>query len=372
MRDEAFRWTCRGVMTGWSGAGEERPVPARRAWLWLTVIACLLSLGTSASVYAAQDGPPGLCRAERLYVSDNPESVRATRGLLYAPLGEATCVRLLYHHENVNPSAPLALRVWAYDSDRVPAEADVTLGQGGPDRDPMRAGHLAMVRFWQAVLAGSSVHLSIAAHQWKPLVAEVLAPYDVVSGLVQVEVRRGHLTLAVLAYLPGASESDISPASFFERQDTHPFGVFVAPRIERHLEAEMDRPRGMLIAGSDFLRSERTGDLLKGNYGVIYHLRIECLNPYSRPVLLTLGFTPLHGPAAATLVVGHRLVEVPPLPQGVHRDVVRFQVSPGRWPLDIWMSPEGGSAYPVRLEFLPALPVGSGQAGAPVSLPRSH
>lgn len=342
------------------------PGVAGRARSWLSLIGCLALLAAGAPSHAAQDGPPGLCRADRLYVSDNPEAVRDTRGLLYAPVADATCVRLLYHHENANPELPLALQAWAYDSDRVPAELDVALGNAGPNRDAMRVGHLAAVRFWQAMLAGRSERLVVPAHRWRPLVAAVLAPHEVVSGLVQVAIRHGHVVLAVLAYLPGASQSDISPASFFQRQDTHPFGVFAAPRIDRRLEAALNRPRGMLLAGTDFLRSEGTGGLLKGNYGVVYHLSIECLNPFGHPVLLTLGFTPLHGPAGATLVVNHRLLEVPPLPLGAHRDVARLWIPPGRWPLDIWMTPEGGSAYPVRLEFLPALPVASRPNGGPV------
>jgi len=29
-------------------------------------------------------------------------------------------------------------------------------------------------------------------------------------------------------------------------------------------------------------------------------------------------------------------------------------VPPGRWPVEIWAFPEGASAYPVELAFLPA------------------
>ncbi len=322
-----------------------------RAWL-AAFAACTVLLSVARSGAEASDRPAGLCRAQWLFVSDNPEAVSTTRGLFYAAAGDARCIRLLYHHENAHPGSPLAIQVWAYDDDSVPAEIEVTSGVGGPAADPMVVGHRAAVRFWQAVLAGDKASLTIPPHQWKPLSIAVLSPHDVVSGLAQIAIKTGRLGIAVLANLPGVPE--ISPSSFLQRQGTHPFGVFASPLIDQRLEAPLDQPRGLLLAGTGFLRDPGAGRMLKGNYGVVYHLVVDCLNTSNRPMLLTLALMPLHGPAAGTLLVNGTLISVPPAARGSHREVARFWVPPGRWPVEIWAFPEGASAYPVELAFLPA------------------
>lgn len=322
------------------------------SWSVVVGLCCAAALNGAPPAGAGQD-LPRLCQADSLLVSDNPETVRETRGLFFAETGNATCVRLLYHHENGHPTSPMAVQVWARDDDDVPARLEVTLGAGGPAPDPMVAGHLAAVRFWHALLSDTAAAVSIAPHQWKPLMTTVLRPQDVISGLAQIKIASGRLTVVVLAYLPGASEADITPASFLARVGTHPFGVFKLPLIEEHFEALLDQPRGLLLAAGGFLTSPQQHHMLKGNYGVVYHLRVDCVNPSTRPVLLTVELSPRHGPAAGTLVVNGTLVDIPPLARDARWEVGRYRVPPGRWPLDIWTSPEGGSAYPVRLDFLP-------------------
>jgi len=318
----------------------------------LAMLCCAAMFGLPLPVNAGRPIPLP-CAADWLFVSDNPEAVRGTRGLLYAETETATCVRLLYHHENARSDSPMAIQVWARDDDDVPAHLALTLGAGGPAPNPMSVGHRAILRFWQAVLSGAATSLEIAPHQWKPLVQTVLQPHDVISGLAQLQIMTGRLTIVVLAYLPGTSEADIAPASFFTRVGTHPFGVFKSPFIEEHLEARLDQPRGLLLAGAGYLSSPTQGFMLKGNYGVVYHLRVECVNPSGRSMLLTVKFSPLHGPAAGILIVNGTLVDIPPLGRDAVREIGRFQIPPGRWPLDIWTVPEGASAYPVQLEFLP-------------------
>ncbi len=326
-----------------------------RRSMWAVLVLCVTALAWCLpSTATAREEITGLCRADALFVSDNPEAVRGTRGLFRADTGGAGCVRLLYHHENAAPSSRMAIQIWALDPDDSAVHLRFTLGAGGPTQDVMAAGHSAAVKFWQAVLANAAVPMDIAPHQWKPLLETVLEPRDVISGLAQVEITGGRLTLVVLAYLPGESEGDIAPASFLARVGTHPFGVFSAPLIEEHVEAKLDQPRGLQLAGGKFLVGRQPGEILKGNYGVVYHLRVSCVNASSRPVLLSLVFTPRHGPAAGTLVINGRLVEVPPLPLGARREVGRYRIPAGTWLFDIWTLPEGASAYPVRLDFLPA------------------
>jgi hypothetical protein len=217
----------------------------------------------------------------------------------------------------------------------------------------MKAGHRAAIRFWQAILSNAAVPMDIAPHRWKPLLEAVLRPHDVISGLAQIEASGGRLTLVVLAYLPGASEVNIAPASFLARVGTHPFGAFNAPSIEERFEAKLDRPRGLVLAGGGFLAGRRPTEILKGNYGVIYHLQVECINASPRPVALTVALSPRHGTAAGTFVINGRLFDVPPLPPGARGQLGRYWVPPGTSQFDIWTFPEGASAYPVRLDFLP-------------------
>lgn len=320
------------------------------AWLALS-IAAVFSLPLPAS---AREDVAGLCRADTLFVSDNPESVHDTRGLFTAGTGGAGCVRLLYHHENANPASPMAIQIWALNPNDVTAHLRFTLGAGGPTPDAMRAGHHAAVRFWHAILSNTAVAIDISPHQWKPLLETVLRPRDVISGLAQMEISGGQLTLVVLAYLPGASEANIAPASFLARVGTHPFGVFNAPLVEQHFEAKLDQPRGVLVAAGGFLSGRAPTEILKGNYGVIYHVRIDCVNTSRRPIQMILALAPRNGPAAATLVINGTLVDVPVARRGARREVGRYLVPPGTWQLEIWTTPEGASAYPVRLDLLPA------------------
>jgi hypothetical protein len=325
----------------------------RRFGALLILLVCGALLAPPVPVRAGE-GLAGLCPAAALFVSDNPEAVRSTRGLFYADTGTAQCFRLLYHHENADPGSPMAIQVWVRDEAAVPARLALTLGAGGPALDPMTAGHRAMMSFWRGVLSDSAVALTIAPHEWKPLVMAVLEPHEVISGLAQVRLASGRLSIVVLAYLPGASDADIAPSSFLARVGTHPFGVFASPLIKQHLEARLDQPRGLVLAGNGFLRDPRLRSALKGNYGVIYHLRLDCINPFHRPLPVAVDFMPLHGPAAGTLVLDGRLIEVPPQRLDARAEVARITVPPGRRALDIWISPEGASAYPIRLDFLPA------------------
>jgi hypothetical protein len=305
---------------------------------------------------AAAEDIAGLCRADALFVSDNPEAVRETRGLFYADTGGARCIRLLYHHENANPDSPIAIQAWALAEGDAGVDLRMTAGTGGPTPEAMTAGHRAIVKFWQAVLSNAGRPMHIGPHRWQPLVETVLRPHDVVSGLAQLQIAGGPLAIVVVAYLPGASEANIAPASFLKRAGTHPFGVFTAPRVENHWQAQVDRPRGLLLAAGGFLTGRRAGEALKGNYGVIYRLRVDCINNSDRPILLILALSPQHGPAAGTFVINGRLIDVGPTQRGAYREVARYWIPPGTWPLDIWATPEGASAYPVRLDFLPAGP----------------
>ncbi|HKX17650.1 MAG TPA: hypothetical protein VJT33_06530 [bacterium] len=248
----------------------------------------------------------------------------------------------------------MAIQIWALNPNDVMAHLRLTLGAGGPTPDAMRAGHHAAVRFWHAILSSAAATMDLSPHQWTPLLETVLRPRDVISGLAQMEISGGQLTLVVLAYLPGASEASIAPASFLARVGTHPFGVFHAPLVEQHFQANLDQPRGLLVAGGGFLSGRAPTEILKGNYGVIYHLRIDCINASRRPIQVILALAPRNGPAAATLVINGRLVDVPAARRGARQEVGRYQVPPGTWQLEIWTTPEGASAYPVRLDLLPS------------------
>lgn len=327
-------------------------MPPKTLLCGLLALSIVSLLSRSLPANAGED-IAGLCRADALFVSDNPESVHDTRGLFRADTGGARCVRLLYHHENANRASPIAIQIWALNTDDVMAHLRLTLGAGGPTPDAMTAGHHAAIGFWHAILSNAAVATDISPHQWEPLLETVLQPRDVISGLAQMKISGGRLTLVVLAYLPGASEANIAPGSFLARVGTHPFGVFNAPLVEQHVEVKLDQPRGLLVAAGGFLSGRVPTEILKGNYGVIYHLSIDCINVSRRPIQLILALAPRHGPAAATLVINGRLVGVPAVPRGTRQEVGRYRIPPGTWLLEIWTSPEGASAYPVRLDFLP-------------------
>ena len=92
------------------------------------------------------------------------------------------------------------------------------------------------------------------------------------------------------------------------------------------------------------------GEQLAGNYGVIYDINLDLINPNGEPAKVDLLMEPGGGAARALVLINGRPVDVALLKRNQETRIARFVLAPGEVrSLHIETTPQGGSNYPVRL-----------------------
>lgn len=304
-----------------------------------------------------------------LMVSNEPERVQRPQTLFTGEVGDGQGARLLYHHMNglvqdglfqieiLNPS----------DSARV---VHLLGAASAPMRDTVRVGYIAGEMFLRALLNNMGHTITVPPQSKVVLLAQKIRPLDTTSGVLQMRV------------LPTEGAQGLPPCllkvsmQVLQNQPVPLVGTtvawgFMAPRP---ITAEELRQ----IAGNDHIyptshkvltatyvvgqrwqfirigeqavRNHTEQRKLDGNYGVIYEVRVELVNPTDRVRDVELAFEPSGGEAGAVFAIGGDVLGIPRAFPPTDRSITRVRLQPNqRRTITIRTMPLAGSHYPATL-----------------------
>ncbi|MBI3975728.1 MAG: hypothetical protein HY334_04980 [Armatimonadetes bacterium] len=290
-----------------------------------------------------------------LLVSNRPEAVLAD-GVLFEEVVDARRpTRLLYHHQNGAPDRSRVLTIALTNRSDRPAELLLISGLAGPSPDPLFVGHAATARFLQNLAAGRGYILEIGPRSTYAFTAQTMAPLQLVSGILQFQLLRGEgLEVRIAARLPWLLDRTVAiPVN--QIAYPHPKGVFADPTVEVTRTVDLLQPTTLVDLGwAAALRDVRTGELLVGDYGVVYRLTITAANPFPHDLRADLVATAAGGAARGAFLIDGRLVEMAIYKGFEERALTTLTVPAGqRLTTQILTMPTAGSSYPVRLSLRP-------------------
>lgn len=304
-----------------------------------------------------------------LMVSNDPERVRKAQTLFTGEIGEGQGARLLYHHMNGMVQDGL-LQVELLNPADVARTVHLTGAASAPMRDTVRVGYIAGELFLKA-LTHNMGHLVTVPPQSKiVLLAQKVRPLDTASGVLQVRV------------LPAEGSQKGSPCvlkvamQVFQNQPLPLMGTtmawgFVPPRPlsaeERRSVANNDHiyPTSAKVLTATYVVGQRWQFIrigeqavqnhtqqrkLDGNYGVIYKLRIELVNPTDKARDVEITFEPNGGEAGGVFVLGGDIRGVPRVYPPNEFSVTRVRLQPNsKRTITVRTMPLAGSNYPATV-----------------------
>jgi hypothetical protein len=290
--------------------------------------------------------------AETLLVSNSPETVPSGKVLYMGALSASQTVRLLFHHQNGSKSQHMLIAVTASNPTQDPITVWVQGAADASAQDEMTPGHNAAREFLDEYSHHAGFLMRLPGNTTVPLVVDDLTPLGIVSGIVQLSILDGaRLNVDVVARL--ANEADPPMMSYAPDFDqVHQRGAFPRPQIGRAASYTVGGPQAAMVlaADADLLKEGQTGELLQGNYGVIYSFNVDVDNPTLQPAEADLVMHADGGIARGTFVIGDRLAESPLVQPNAPQIMARFRLRPQtRRLIRIVTLPESGSNYPVRL-----------------------
>ncbi|HLW58444.1 MAG TPA: hypothetical protein VKV57_00805 [bacterium] len=288
--------------------------------------------------------------AQRLLVSDSPETVSDDGILDAGTLGASQTARILYHHQNGRTDRNMWLILTLVNPTPSPVRLLIVGATGGPHPDELRAGHTAARGFLEQYWARAGVFLQLPPNGIIPLLATRVPPNDVASGLAQIAVLEGSgVEVQLAAQFPRRGEPPVF-SRILPLDTQHQRGVVGPPVVARSFSYAVGGPEPMMWVGAneDLLRDEVSGEPLHGNYGVIYTFDVQLTNPTAHPTTVALAIHANSGLAGATLLVNGALLDIPSVGPGPPRTVTTVHLPPtANGHLRISTMSEGGANYPV-------------------------
>lgn len=287
--------------------------------------------------------------ADLLMVSNSPERLRSHGLWFEGRLGDLQSARLLYHHVNdAGVDSELLVELWNLGPSR--SRVQVIAGTGGPTRDESWAGHRAASNFLGNRAGNVGWIVEVPPDTAVPVLAHSISSGATSSGLLELRAL-GAANLSVRLYLaPRRSERMARPIT--EYLESPLLGQWHYPEARRRVSATyvVGHDWAFVTIGSEATAGMVEGDLLAGNYGLIYDITLDLFNPTAEEARVVVLLEPAGGPARATLLVDGQQVETALLRADSQAEVARYQLAPGeRRRVRIETMPEGGSNYPVRL-----------------------
>lgn len=302
--------------------------------------------------------------ADRLLVSNKPESVAGTQLLLRAPLPREKRSRLLYHHKTIAPT-PLIYELRLLNEGDETAQVHVRDAHAGPSRDEMWVGHLACRDYWAQRLNMRGAVLTIPPRTAWTLVSVATPPQQVFSGLsefaplvgdaVEVQV----VATAGREYRGPARIDGTARAAFSDE--------FIHETAFRSVTQTYRPPSvwAFLNIGRDPITSLNGNNLL-GNFGVEYGIELTYENPDPVEARFELTFSADGGVARGIVVIDGQVVETGLVRPSEQERLLDFTLPPGgRRSFRLRILPQSGSNYPLRLVGRPFQRGWSGRGAGP-------
>lgn len=292
---------------------------------------------------------------EALSFSDHPERVRS-RGLLFqGGLLPLKPVRFQYYHEGGREEGPLYLSVRVKNLGPRSARVHAIVAAAGPDPDYFRAGHQNNLRFLERLARNDGILHELAPGETWQVDLHEMPLNQVVSGTVQMTLLEG----TQVDYGLFAVHHPDEPLGFdllSNPKDVHARGVYPAADQTLLRGWTVGEAEGYAALGAVRQPNVLAGPELKGDYGVVYRIRLVLRNPRDEAARVQVLFNPRGGAATGTFLVrdeqgGTRTWDVAAPVKAFERVPLGEIEVPARTvrTVEIWTMPEGASNYPVRL-----------------------
>ncbi len=308
----------------------------------------------STHVIVVNDALPRL-PPSGLLVSDYPERLTADGVLFAATLDSAHAQRFLYYHYNPSTEPARRILVKATNASSQPAVVHVLAGIAGPGANEMEVGHNATKAFLVRLRRNEGTIVTIPPNATVNIVNHDLPPNAIVNGILQLRELSGDpLAMAVVAQRADAPlDQSADAANLLSGGAPHARGAYPVPEFFSEYTYFVDAPAPLAIPiGQLPLPNLLEGQALAGDYGVLQALRVVIVNSSRSAQAIALYANPRGGDATATFIIDNTLVQAHRLPAYSRYKVWQETIAPGTYrTLQITTMPEGGSSYPLRLEF---------------------
>ena len=322
---------------------------------------------TASPIITVINQPLPAEKAEAMYYSNNPETVKSAQTLFSGPLMPLRSVRLDYHHMN-GTSGPLIFHADVVNQSARTVSVHVMSGISPPLVDTVQVGKLAGAAFLRALDDGIGLVVEVPPHSRVPLVVQPFAPGLTVSGILQVRQTDGPVGAASLSVVANGDrqalvsspmhlvgrEDDAAPAAPMDAgsvRETSPY-VFGPPLVELSgLYAVGGQWKYLRLGNAESLKNADGTKTLWGNYGVSYFVTLHLSNPTDRARTVGVYFAPEAGLAAGIFQVsGEPLRQFNPAPPPEESEVTRVRLQPGQTrAVRVRTILLNGSAYPASL-----------------------
>lgn len=290
----------------------------------------------------------------RLLVSDYPERLTADGVLFTARLDRTQAQRFLYYHYNPGTEPPRRILLKAHNGSNAPATVQLIDGSAGPEGNELEVGHLSTSRFLVRQSRNEGLVVTIPAGATVNLVDAPLPPQNVVSGLVQLRVVSGDpIDLTLVAQDATAPlDQSITQVALLAGGAPHARGMYPVPTFYFDRTYDVDGPDLEIPIGELPLPNLREGQALAGDYGVEQSMNVVIVNMTRGPHSIALYANPRGGRATGTFLIDGTLVQAHGLPAFSRFKIWQDTIAPGTFQrVRVVTMPEGGSSYPLRLEF---------------------
>jgi hypothetical protein len=304
-----------------------------------------------------------------LMVSNDPERVQKPQTLFAGEVSEAHGARLLYHHMNGMAQDGL-LQIELLNPTDTPRVAHVTGAASTPFRDTVRVGYVAGELFLRALMNNMGHTVTIPPQSKMVLLTQKIRPLDTASGVLQLRL------LPIEGVQPQAPCVLKVAMQVYQNQPVPLSGTtmvwgFLPPRPltpeERQQAASTEHiyptshkvltatyvvgQRWQFIRiGEEAVRNHTQQRKLDGNYGVIYEVRVELVNPTDRVRDVELAFEPSGGEAGGVFAIGGEVLGVQRALPPKEFSITRIRLQPGqKRTITIRTMPLAGSNYPATL-----------------------
>ncbi len=282
-------------------------------------------------------------------LSDHPEDFPRTEMLFSGGLSRLKPVRLQYYHLGSLPGRDPNIRLYLTNPASEPARVYLRRGEGLPSEEYVDTGHGNNVVWLARESAGEGEFVDLPPNSTTVLHHQPMPLEKVVSGTVEMTLVEGSPLLFNLISAKDL-ESEVGLNNLLKESDVHSRGFYPVAIQRAARTYRCGQPELRLAIGG--LRQDTFSGVreLRGDYGVVYEIKLKLSNPTDQVRTTQLLFNPRGGDATATFLIDDKVVEVGRTEAFKEVMVEEFSLLPGE-NREIWLKtvPEGASSYPVRL-----------------------
>jgi len=315
--------------------------------------------------------PVGKKQEGELWYCNDPENLRKPGPLFSAALIKDNPVRLLYHHDN-DSQDQLFVRIQLVNDSDTAARVLIIPGDAKPDKNPVLAGLLAADQFLRHWMTNSGEVVYIGPHASLPVSLRRLQPGDTVSGLCGLRLLDGPDSVLLRADAIPPFDADprwaaaiASPApwryvgsaklNYYDEEPTVKSNhIYPDPYRQEEVDYQVGGRYGFVRIGQKPISNTSQDDALEGNFGVVYTIKANLVNPTKEAADVEVVFEASAGYAGALFVVNGQIKRTLPLPPKASTQLALVHLDSGASKqMTLLTIPHSGGSYPATLTIRP-------------------